>query len=635
MVQFNNQYCLVLRLECRDVRLHLVNCYFRYHDPIGEHLDHLNNVFRQLQGESVLICADVNAKSTLWHNPHTDMRGEEVEEFLLTHDLTVVNARSPYTTFESAQGTSNIDVTLCSQRLRLRLHSWTIAPDTLLSDHRLITFDLSMGLRPPVAQHQPLTGHIRLQDVDWRIFDATLLVDTAQAEWFDEYPLDEKVSKLTLILQKAGQESVPPRKRPRATARWWTKELDAARASKLARERRWKYLRRRRGDDDPRTVEARAQFTQARTQYINKIRHTKKAAWQACIQLGNDGDPWGTAYKILTSRYKALPPLVSLRIAQQDLHSPHEIVTHMLQGLLPDDSPETDTAWHAQITLEASSRMAGPVPYLEEMDVRLAVFDQKNGKAPGDDGIRPEIIKRAYQRLKLFLVDTIRSIWLQGDFPVSWNHGNVKLFLKSPDRDRMNIKSYRPVTLLPVLRKIVERLICQRLVMFLDATHYFGNNQYGFRAGRGTVDAMLALRQYVTSSDARYVMGIFIDISGAFDNAWWPYILWRLRESGCPSDVYNLIQSYLAGRTASLTWDGVTARKTLTKGCPQGSILGPILWNIVFETFLRQDFGEGVRIIAYADDTVVVIPGMSRLELEQRSEVVMQIMHVWSAVTQS
>lgn len=305
----------------------------------------------------------------------------------------------------------------------------------------------------------------------------------------------------------------------------------------------------------------------------------------------------------------------------------------MLQGILPDDSPASDTYWHQQLRRDVPLRMAGPVELPDELDVQYAVHGQKNGKAPGDDGIRPEILKRGYTRLQLLLLDAVRTIWQQGIFPDQWKHGVVKLFLKSPNRDRTAIQSYRPITLLPVLGKVVERLICQRLVMFLDSTQYFGDNQYGFRAGRGTVDAMLDLKRTVSTADRPYVMGIFLDISGAFDNAWWPFILWQLRNAGCPADLYNLIHSYLMNRTATLSWDGVTATKNLTKGCPQGSILGPVLWNVVFETFLRHDFGADVRIIAYADDAVIVVPGTTHLDLEEKAAVVMGIMDNWSVTS--
>lgn len=315
LAHLSSPYCVVVRVERDQQRIFLVNCYFRYADPIAEHLAHLDRVLLALRGEPVFICADVNAKSTLWFNPTTDLRGEQVDDFVLAHDLHIANIASPYTTFESAQGTSNIDVTLITPNLRRHVYDWHIDPDTLLSDHRLIRFNLSSGPRPQhVPQSEP---NVRLQDIDWRSFDATLLVDTESLVSFDEAPLPTKIETITQLLQRACAESAVRKGRPRATARWWIRDLDLARSEKLSHERRWKRLRTRHGADDPRTMEAHALFSRARTRYVNKIRHTKRESWIRCVQLGSNSDPWGTAYKILAGRYKALPPLVSLRVDQQ------------------------------------------------------------------------------------------------------------------------------------------------------------------------------------------------------------------------------------------------------------------------------------------------------------------------------
>ena len=221
-------------------------------------------------------------------------------------------------------------------------------------------------------------------------------MDTGSLVSIDEAPLTTKVEAITQLLQRACAESAVRRGRPRATARWWTRDLDLARSEKLSHERRWKRLRTRHGADDPRTMAAHALFSRARTRYVNQIRHTKRESWIRCVQLGSTSDPWGTAYKILAGKYKALPPLVSLRVDQQVVHQPQQIVRTMLQGILPDDSPVSDTYWHQQLRRDVPLRMAGPVELPDELDVQYAVHGQKNGKAPGDDGIRPEILKRGY-----------------------------------------------------------------------------------------------------------------------------------------------------------------------------------------------------------------------------------------------
>lgn len=123
-----------------------------------------------------------------------------------------------------------------------------------------------------------------------------------------------------------------------------------------------------------------------------------------------------------------------------------------------------------------------------------------------------------------------------------------------------------------------------------------------FWRGRGTIDALCALKEIVTNAQERYVLGIFLDISGPFNNVWWTLILYKLNEAGCPLELYKILNGYLKNRQAVLNVGGQRLHKTLTKGCPQGSVLGPILWNILFEDLLLQaNMVLNTSIIAYAD----------------------------------
>lgn len=251
----------------------------------------------------------------------------------------------------------------------------------------------------------------------------------------------------------------------------------------------------------------------------------------------------------------------------------------------------------------------GPLTHerFTEIDLNVMVHCIRNKKAPGFDGLRPEIIKRSYVRNRRPLLDIMNTMWNTGEFPADWKIGIVKTFLKGTDKDPMQLKSYRPITLLPGLGKIAEKLIAFRLNTFLTEVNYFSDRQYGFRRGLGTVDALCALKAQMLRATQKYVLEIFLDISGAFDNAWWPLILLKLNEAECPRELYQLLQSYLTDRTATLYIGQSQKSKTLTKGCPQGSVLGPILWNVLFEDLLRTNLGQDVTIQAYADDAVVIV----------------------------
>lgn len=129
----------------------------------------------------------------------------------------------------------------------------------------------------------------------------------------------------------------------------------------------------------------------------------------------------------------------------------------------------------------------------------------------------------------------------------------------------------------------------------------------------------------------KYVISVFLDITGAFDNLAWPALQTDLHDLGVTRHLRKWIENYLSGRTASMTIGGVVKTVAVTKGCPQGSILGPILWNVTMEALLRLDFPEHVAIQAYADDIAISIAGQTRAAIIQRTEEALIPVLEWAA----
>lgn len=303
------------------------------------------------------------------------------------------------------------------------------------------------------------------------------------------------------------------------------------------------------------------------------------------------------------------------------------ICQYFLEGLLPDDTLVDDSIDNRNTRLRAAAPVVvHEVVRVSPEELNKAVRKQKSGKAPGLDGIRAEVVKRTISRIRPLLLDSLNAMFTVFRFPTVWKQGELKVFLKDKNRDPQELKSYRPVTLLPVLGKIAERLL-----QYLDSIHFYGDAQFGFRSGKSTIDAVLSVRRKVEASLHRYVLGIFLDISGAFDNAWWPFLMERLHDINCPGYLLKLLQSYLTERRVIFEFEGARHTKELTKGCPQGSILGPLLWNIIFEDFLSQDFGDDVHVVAYADDAMLIIQGRSRVDLETRAARALRTVEEWSS----
>ena len=109
---------------------------------------------------------------------------------------------------------------------------------------------------------------------------------------------------------------------------------------------------------------------------------------------------------------------------------------------------------------------------------------------------------------------------------------------------------------------------------------------------------------------------VSLDVREAFDAAWWPSILHNLKELKCPRNLFNLSRSYFSHRTASLRGNTLNIEKHVTMGCPQVSCSGPGFWNILYNSLLNLDFSHRTRIIAFADDLLVLNLGKSVLDAE-------------------
>ncbi|CAK1544675.1 unnamed protein product, partial [Leptosia nina] len=167
---------------------------------------------------------------------------------------------------------------------------------------------------------------------------------------------------------------------------------------------------------------------------------------------------------------------------------------------------------------------------------------------------------------------------------------------------------YHPIGLINVLGKLLERLIIDRLTFHLNRLELSNPRQFGFKQQTSTSVAIQTALNFIKSKKAagEHVIAVSLDIKAAFDNAWWPAVFSRLRHYDCPSNIYKILISYVDNRTVGLDFSDISVTKTMSRGCVQGSVCGPTMWNLIMDELLDISLPAGCHIQAYADDVLLI-----------------------------
>lgn len=245
----------------------------------------------------------------------------------------------------------------------------------------------------------------------------------------------------------------------------------------------------------------------------------------------------------------------------------------------------------------------------EEVDAVVDRAKRKN-KAPGTDGITSRILAAVHKANPHTLVELFNNCLKCGTFPSEWKSSRV-ILLRKGDKPEGIPSSYRPLCLLNDVGKLLESLLTHRLEEFISSNGGLSPNQFGFRKGMSTDDAIRQMHQTIVQevNGGKFRLAIGIDIRNAFNSIQWKDILTALEMWSTPPYLVKMFQSYFLGRYGT-TDQGSRNRGLdfeITGGVPQGSVVGPLLWNITFDRVLREPLNNGSKLMGFADYTLVLV----------------------------
>ena len=264
---------------------------------------------------------------------------------------------------------------------------------------------------------------------------------------------------------------------------------------------------------------------------------------------------------------------------------------------------------------------------VEENEVLKQIQALKIKKSPGHDDIKPSIIKASYSLLVKPLTYIYNLSFYSGVVPDIWKIAKVIPIFKSGDRSDTN--NYRPISLLSCFEKIMERLLAKRILSFVRKHKILYRLQFGFREGHSTTHALLELLEkiYTNLDDGKFCVGIFLDLSKAFDTIDHSILLTKLKHYGLRGKICEWFASYLSNRKQYTFANGTSSSYGLIqKGVPQGSVLGPILFTLYVNDMPNAATLEP-RL--FADDTNIFNFGDNLQNLSQQTNLELEKLNEW------
>jgi len=380
----------------------------------------------------------------------------------------------------------------------------------------------------------------------------------------------------------------------RPPAPWYTPEIALARQVRRRLERRWRHTKL--------TVDR--EIFVAQKFLVNNMLATAKAKYYISLVENNSNNPrqlWSTINSLSGNvKSRVLPDhenLSSLVNSFNVFFTDKVTQIRANIGIVDNvDSPSLDN----------SSSIANMSVFHEMKEADISnIIKRSPSKCCSLDPI-PTNLLQTFETIVSPLTKLINLSLDTGVVPKVFKHALVTPLIKNSKLDSNSMGSYRPISNLLYISKLLERCVAKQLNSYLSSNAHYEAYQSAYRSNHSTETALLRVQNDIlTSIDKKEVtVLVLLDLSAAFDTVDHTILLNRLKNIGITGLVYDWFSSYLSGRTQAVFLDGVSSDSVnLTCGVPQGSVLGPILFNIYTQPLGKIARKHGVNYHFYADDT--------------------------------
>lgn len=557
--------------------------------PGGTDNQSIRNSFKQdlkkliNRPRSYFICGDFNAKHRYWNCSRANLRGTILFETFTTHDFLINYPSEPsHHPPNPDHLPSTIDLVLTNG-----LH---VASDMIStpagSDHNIIQFNVDT-IHGSIRNGQnkiPL-----FSKADWELYkrkvDCILSEHTLPSyhSTDDTSTVDNMISTLTNAISTAQKASIPlVKNNPYSLT--ITPEIQTL----IKYRNSWKNYAQRHPHFKTMLNPVVNNLTKTIRVKIDKIRNDNFSLKISQISgEENNKALWQTS-KLLMNKNRQIPPL---KLNGVTLITQLEKCEALADQFASNHSNnlEFDNVSHTRFVNNSVDRFVryhdddSNQPVLANIqEIEKTIRKLKNSKAPGLDSIHNSLVKKLPPIGILWLGLIINLCLKLSYFPSAWKTAKV-IGIKKPDKPPDDPGSYRPISLLSSLSKILERIILTRLKKHIADNNVIPPQQHGFREKHSTTTQLFAITSSIKASlhDGLSTGMVLMDIEKAFDRVWHNGLVFKLIATRTPKYLISIIHSFLQNRTFRVHMSNdKSASKDIRFGVPQGAVLSPTLYSI-------------------------------------------------------
>ena len=581
---------LWISVQCRKLPSIIIGCIYRHPNSTNATFDYLKQIFKMisLRNKPFFALGDLNDDQLI-----TDTK---LHNIVKTLNLTqLIKKPTRITNYSSTL----LDV-IITNKPKIVLDA-EVCP-TEIGDHELIstTINITKQRREPVIKTYRSLRNYTAENICNNILDKVnelneiLNTDDVniQLEIFNKVFIDCIDATAPMVTRTIVRPPAP----------WLTEEIHSKMNERDQLQKKLKH--------DPNNLTLRNQYKQKKKYTKNLISNAESNYYKEKLRNADNKETW----KIIN---EIVPRKINSTLNDNNVNNKINTFNDFFAKV------GEETFIQTQSSLKENTRIYEDPQYRNQPNLEIPTFkpqpttvefimqtikELKDSNAYGSDGIPTRFIKDSVYVIAFYLTIIINTSIVTGIYPSIWKHSLINPKHKKGDTD--NPSNFRPLSILPVLSKILEKVVATQLMEHLENNQLISNTQHGFRKHLSTETALLQLTNaiYKNIDNKKISLLMLFDLSKAYDSISHEKLINKLSEVSVDSFWF---EDYLRRRVQSVRMGNIISdSKGVNYGIPQGSILGPILFLIYINDLYK--FIEDGLLIQYADDTQILLD--SKLE---------------------